>query len=328
MDLESFNKYIVMPKVVVYKNVFDIEYLNNIYNLIINSETDSKDIAWAKPEESATIDYHGTDPFERNDCNPLNFWVPWYDFGTKTFFNNKEFININDNNYKNLYEFKKLIFEKFDKIFIDYKNDWSTSNYWPNYMNNWNLNHIDKESRLSYSVIEVLKHNMYPNKKFAIDFHTDTHEHRMESPKSQQFITFTCYLNDNYEGGEIQFINEKDNKLITYKPKAGDITVFPSGEPYWHAAKSVTSGSNKLFLRVFVLWDNPGSPEWHENAKKYGLENWKNVYEEKVKKELNNGIHDRIIVKDNEFFKQEDHPYHLPIFIKKEDEYYIDGRNI
>ena len=36
MDLEFFNKYIVMPKVVIYKDIFDLEYLKNIYNLIID----------------------------------------------------------------------------------------------------------------------------------------------------------------------------------------------------------------------------------------------------------------------------------------------------
>ena len=40
MDLESFNKYIIMPKLSVYKNCLDKDFLKKIINAIKNNETD------------------------------------------------------------------------------------------------------------------------------------------------------------------------------------------------------------------------------------------------------------------------------------------------
>jgi molybdopterin converting factor small subunit len=77
------------------------------------------------------------------------------------------------------------------------------------------------------------------------------------------------YLNDDYEGGEIEFrlfdglyhemktedsnfIDLKNNKTIegfNYKPKAGDIVIFPSDIPYYHGIKKIVKG-NKLLIRT------------------------------------------------------------------------------
>jgi Rps23 Pro-64 3,4-dihydroxylase Tpa1-like proline 4-hydroxylase len=47
-----------------------------------------------------------------------------------------------------------------------------------------------------------------------------------------------CYLNDDYEGGELEFpyLN------LTYKPSAGDVLVFPSNYTFSHIAHPVKSG--------------------------------------------------------------------------------------
>jgi hypothetical protein len=55
--------------------------------------------------------------------------------------------------------------------------------------------------------------------------------------------TLVCYLNDDYEGGEIVFPNQN----VTIKPKAGSMVMFPSGDPYTHEAKPVTSGKKYLY---------------------------------------------------------------------------------
>lgn len=51
-------------------------------------------------------------------------------------------------------------------------------------------------------------------------------------------ISVVLYLNDNYEGGEINFPNQN----ITIKPEAGSIVIFPSVEPYYHQSLPVKSG--------------------------------------------------------------------------------------
>lgn len=51
-------------------------------------------------------------------------------------------------------------------------------------------------------------------------------------------ISVVLYLNDNYEGGEINFPNQD----ITIKPEAGSIVIFPSVEPYYHQSLPVISG--------------------------------------------------------------------------------------
>jgi hypothetical protein len=51
-------------------------------------------------------------------------------------------------------------------------------------------------------------------------------------------LSVVIYLNDDYEGGEIdfKFFN------ISYKPKSGDILLFSSAFPYMHEVKPITKG--------------------------------------------------------------------------------------
>jgi predicted 2-oxoglutarate/Fe(II)-dependent dioxygenase YbiX len=57
--------------------------------------------------------------------------------------------------------------------------------------------------------------------------------------ESKRSISVIFYLNDDYEGGELEFVNF-DLKI---KPKAGTLYVFPSSYPYAHIAHPVTSGT-------------------------------------------------------------------------------------
>jgi hypothetical protein len=72
-------------------------------------------------------------------------------------------------------------------------------------------------------------------------------------------ISGVIYLNDDYEGGESCFLEEFEPKSLfplyedswgglTYKPKAGDIGLFPSS--IWHGGKKVESGDRY----AIVLW--------------------------------------------------------------------------
>jgi hypothetical protein len=56
--------------------------------------------------------------------------------------------------------------------------------------------------------------------------------------------TVVVYLNDNYDGGELEFVEpELDVKI---KPKAGSIVMFPSFMPYKHQSCNITNGRKML----------------------------------------------------------------------------------
>ena len=63
---------------------------------------------------------------------------------------------------------------------------------------------------------------------------------------SKRSISVLIYLNDDYEGGEIEFPNFN----LKIKPKAGTLILFPSNYAYGHIAHPVTSGTKY----VVVTW--------------------------------------------------------------------------
>jgi Rps23 Pro-64 3,4-dihydroxylase Tpa1-like proline 4-hydroxylase len=56
---------------------------------------------------------------------------------------------------------------------------------------------------------------------------------------TKRSVSAILYLNDDYEGGEIEFVNFG----IKIKPKAGTFLLFPSSYPHRHIAHPVISGT-------------------------------------------------------------------------------------
>jgi len=52
-------------------------------------------------------------------------------------------------------------------------------------------------------------------------------------------ISAICYLNDDFEGGELEFVNFN----VKIKPQAGMLILFPSNYAYTHIAHPVTCGT-------------------------------------------------------------------------------------
>lgn len=76
-------------------------------------------------------------------------------------------------------------------------------------------------------------------------------------------ITYTIvvYLNDDYEGGELYFVDPSID--IKIKPKAGSIVMFPSTMPYLHQSCEITKGRKMLITHH---WKNDSLSRKQQDA--------------------------------------------------------------
>jgi predicted 2-oxoglutarate/Fe(II)-dependent dioxygenase YbiX len=75
-------------------------------------------------------------------------------------------------------------------------------------------------------------------------------------------VSVVCYLNDDYEGGELSF-RLQDLKI---KPKAGDMYVFPSNFMYPHIAEKVTGGIKYSLVTMLDYSAKYHTPEIYNNT--------------------------------------------------------------
>ena len=124
----------------------------------------------------------------------------------------------------------------------------------------------------------------------AMTYHTDYIREPIVTPGHKFAITALTYFNDDYEGGEIDFIANGDAYM--YKPEAGDLLVFPSGHPdflmsensiYLHGVMPVNHNS-KYLSRMYWTKYSAGAPEWFENEEKFGKEKWQEMQQEIMQK--------------------------------------------
>jgi hypothetical protein len=87
-------------------------------------------------------------------------------------------------------------------------------------------------------------------KKYNTGIGMGPHVDKYSGKDKKSTLSMVIYLNDDSEGGEIEFANQG----ILLKPKAGSIIVFPPGKPYMHESKKVTEG-NKYMIPLFFFKD-------------------------------------------------------------------------
>ena len=138
-----------------------------------------------------------------------------------------------------------------------------------------------------FNKIDTLKNNM------TMQYHTDYVISQKDMPGEKFHTTCTFYINDNYNGGDIEFFINGD--IVNHKPKAGDIVIFPSGAPYFHGVKTIPDG-NKFFIRNFIMYDYDGSEEWLANQKKVGAYKWAKMEIERIENEDKRNM---VYLKDN-----------------------------
>lgn len=74
------------------------------------------------------------------------------------------------------------------------------------------------------------------NSRFAQWVHKDSKPIAIDDlgHKDSNHLAGWVYLNDDYDGGEISFINQG----VSFKPKAGDLVLFPGNRHYWYHVAS------------------------------------------------------------------------------------------
>jgi hypothetical protein len=191
----------------------------------------------------------------------LGKWDPWAHFGTYTQVKDSSQFDpelSQDERFIREKEFTEEVQKAYDQVIMDYveKTGISLPESW-------------RFSGCSYSKyfdqIDVMSNKM------TMQYHTDHITSQKDMPGDKFFITCTMYINDDYEGGDIEFY--VDGVLTNHKPSAGDILVFPSTEPYFHGVKTIYNGE-KFFVRNFVMYTFPGTKEWLDNQLKFGAYRW------------------------------------------------------
>jgi hypothetical protein len=119
-----------------------------------------------------------------------------------------------------------------------------------------------------------------------MNYHTDYQIEREGIPEAKFHTTGVFYLNDNYDGGEISFLelnNEQEIiQKIDYKPEQGDLVIFSSNFPIYHGVKQVLKGE-KYIIRTYLRHEEKPNNDWLEGISKYGEENWIAMKEEESK---------------------------------------------
>jgi hypothetical protein len=155
----------------------------------------------------------------------ISKWKPWV--SSNSDLKHGEYKEIDTNFLKNLtdnnsIEMINIITDSVSKCIENYiKETNSESGYLPNIIN------IRKYDTEAY---------MGP--------HIDTED---GEDRAKPYISLVFYLNDNYNGGEINFPNQD----VSLKPKAGSIIIFPSIDPYYHDPRPVSNGIKYMIPLFF-----------------------------------------------------------------------------
>lgn len=195
----------------------------------------------------------------------------------------------------------KSIFQTYKLVIDDFLKSHFIKEDFPSFIENW-----DTQGELWFSGgLTLLKYDVKTKEYYENDshgghsrtmgFHTDRHHYDVDSRGPKLIITVTMYLNDDYDGGEICFFDNSTGNQYSYKPKPGDVTVFPSGDPYFHSVLPAYNAERYL-ARMFLMYRYPGSEEWLANEKKFGEEQWAKMEKARLKEVWDSGSSQTIVL--------------------------------
>jgi len=102
---------------------------------------------------------------------------------------------------------------------------------------------------LYYAYGDEFKHYTYHILKYSPeDYFKIHHDHYAETLNYSRLLSVVIYLNEDYEGGELEFPSVGIDKEYTFK--TGDAIVFPSHWMFYHGVKPITSGERY----AIVIW--------------------------------------------------------------------------
>ena len=233
-----------------------------------------------------------------SEANPENYdrfnsWYPWNDLGTMNpvglagYRPNSNYFNYVEPSIED-----SLLAEIHDAYFLTLEH----------YSNEYGIQDIETfpDGPCFYKYDHLLPAPTPYSPEFNMNYHTDFPFSLKGNPGKKSITTCTMYLNDNYDGGEMVFNIEprlsrpyykrseqfsEDEPYISgrvvYKPEAGDVVVFPAGNPeylsddgyYFHCVNRVWGG-DKYFVSIFNSYEYHGSKEYQEGVEEYGEELW------------------------------------------------------
>lgn len=200
----------------------------------------------------------------------LRSWEPWAHFGT---YSQQKHDEAEPREFGEMYDDEKYLS---DRVYEAYNLAIQ------NYIDTYNVT-LPPTSRLMSSSFSKYNSNIDTmGNELTMQYHTDYIVAERDMPGPKFFLTCTTYINDDYEGGDIEFY--MDDEFYPYKPKSGDILVFPSIDPYYHGVRTIRSGE-KFFVRNFIQYYYDGSPEWLEQQKYHGAYKWAKMEAERIEKE-------------------------------------------
>jgi hypothetical protein len=258
------NKIVIDQKIHVYQDVFDD--ISEIFSFIKETESYQEKTGLFRPWGP----WAGT--WKGSSTEVLNQTVAVNDKDDEVVVKQKEFIN--------------KIRDAFLKTSNDYINDYIRDPEWPPSIKEWE--NFEEEPWSDDENIDFLKYNKVQNEEdldmeLAMKYHTDYNNYDKESPGRKKAFTVTVYVNDEYENGEISVYSPITKKVYNYKPKAGDIVVFPSGMDYYHGVLPF-SGSDRYLIRMFKSYSYTGSEKWLKDKDFYGEDMWLQMEKERLYK--------------------------------------------
>jgi hypothetical protein len=154
-------------------------------------------------------------------------WEPWEGRGKHATINPGLQVKLEEDD--NVFDAVRSFVSAYDEIFADYISR--------------------KNIQLSGPVMSNIACNYY-EEGASMGFHTDSDPEDEQAPYYS--ITVNCYLNDDYEGGDLVFnlSTEENAETVRYTPKAGDFVVIPASPPYLHKSEKIISGKKYFSHRV------------------------------------------------------------------------------